>query len=55
MAVRADNSGARAGEWKFYLTYPDVPVSAATIHPKLDNHGYIVPGLGDAADGLFGK
>ena len=31
-----------------------VPVFAAAIDAKLNDHGYIVPGLGDAGDRLFG-
>lgn len=34
--------------------HPDVPVTAAAIDSHLDEHGYIVPGLGDAGDRLFG-
>lgn len=35
-------------------THPDVPVYAACIDEHLDDHKYIVPGLGDAGDRLFG-
>jgi uracil phosphoribosyltransferase len=34
--------------------HPDVPVFAAAIDSHLDEHGYIIPGLGDAGDRLFG-
>ena len=34
--------------------HPDVPIFTAAIDEKLDDHGYIVPGLGDAGDRLFG-
>ena len=34
--------------------HPDVPVWAAAIDKGLNDHGYIVPGLGDAGDRLFG-
>jgi uracil phosphoribosyltransferase len=34
--------------------HPDVPVTTAAIDRRLDEHGYIVPGLGDAGDRLFG-
>ena len=34
--------------------HPDVPVTTAAIDSHLDEHGYIVPGLGDAGDRLFG-
>jgi uracil phosphoribosyltransferase len=34
--------------------HPDVPVYAAAIDDRLDDRKYIVPGLGDAGDRLFG-
>ncbi|WP_408058252.1 MULTISPECIES: uracil phosphoribosyltransferase [Undibacterium] len=34
--------------------HPDVPVITASIDKCLNEHGYIVPGLGDAGDRLFG-
>ncbi|PIC64049.1 uracil phosphoribosyltransferase [Sporosarcina sp. P13] len=34
--------------------HPDVDVYIAALDEKLDEHGYIVPGLGDAGDRLFG-
>jgi len=34
--------------------YPDVDIYVACIDEKLNDHGYIVPGLGDAGDRLFG-
>jgi len=34
--------------------HPDVPIFVAGIDEKLNDHGYIVPGLGDAGDRLFG-
>ena len=34
--------------------HPDVPVFCAAIDPQLNELGYIVPGLGDAGDRLFG-
>jgi uracil phosphoribosyltransferase len=34
--------------------HPDVPIYTAAIDRGLDGHGYIVPGLGDAGDRLFG-
>ena len=34
--------------------HPDVPVWAAAVDERLNDHGYIVPGLGDAGDRLFG-
>jgi uracil phosphoribosyltransferase len=38
----------------FHESHPDVPVVTAAIDERLDDHGYIVPGLGDAGDRLFG-
>jgi uracil phosphoribosyltransferase len=34
--------------------HPDVEIFVAAIDEKLNDHGYIVPGLGDAGDRLFG-
>ncbi len=34
--------------------HPDVPVYVASVDEKLNEHGYIVPGLGDAGDRIFG-
>jgi uracil phosphoribosyltransferase len=34
--------------------HPDVPVFAAALDDHLNEHGYIVPGLGDAGDRLYG-
>src|SRR5512144_135281 len=38
----------------FHAVHPDVPVYTAAIDRQLNEHGYIVPGLGDAGDRLFG-
>lgn len=35
-------------------THPDVDIYVAGMDEKLNEHGYIVPGLGDAGDRLFG-
>lgn len=34
--------------------FPDIEIFVAAIDEKLNEHGYIVPGLGDAGDRLFG-
>ncbi|MBQ8974415.1 MAG: uracil phosphoribosyltransferase [Oscillospiraceae bacterium] len=34
--------------------HPDVDVYVASVDEKLNDHGYIVPGLGDAGDRIFG-
>jgi uracil phosphoribosyltransferase len=38
----------------FHEQHPDVPIYTAAIDEGLDEHGYIIPGLGDAGDRLFG-
>jgi len=35
-------------------THPDVPIHIAAIDDHLNEHGYILPGLGDAGDRQFG-
>jgi uracil phosphoribosyltransferase len=38
----------------FHGAHPDIPVYTASIDERLDERSYIVPGLGDAGDRLFG-
>jgi uracil phosphoribosyltransferase len=45
---------APEGMKHFHEHHPDVPIYTAAIDEKLDEHGYIVPGLGDAGDRLYG-
>ena len=45
---------APEGLKRFGEAHPDVPVYTAAIDRALNDHGYIVPGLGDAGDRLFG-
>jgi len=45
---------APEGLAKFQAAHPDVPVWTAAIDSHLNDHGYIVPGLGDAGDRMFG-
>jgi uracil phosphoribosyltransferase len=45
---------APEGLANFHAHHPDVPVYTAAIDERLDEHGYIVPGLGDAGDRIFG-
>lgn len=45
---------APQGLQKFVDAHPDVPVYTAAIDRGLNEHGYIVPGLGDAGDRIFG-
>jgi uracil phosphoribosyltransferase len=43
-----------AGIKHFHTVHPDVPIYTATIDRELNDHGYILPGLGDAGDRIFG-
>jgi uracil phosphoribosyltransferase len=45
---------AASGVERFHYYHPDVPLYTAAIDDTLNEHGYIVPGLGDAGDRLFG-
>ena len=45
---------APAGVEKVALAHPDVPVYVSTLNRQLNENGYILPGLGDAGDRLFG-
>ncbi|HEY3694664.1 uracil phosphoribosyltransferase [Phenylobacterium sp.] len=38
----------------FRAHHPDVPVWTAAVDETLDSHGYILPGLGDAGDRIYG-
>lgn len=38
----------------FCEIHPDVPLYTAAIDEHLDEHGYIIPGLGDVSDRSFG-
>ena len=42
------------GLQQFQSEHPDVPIITAALDPTLNEHGYIVPGLGDAGDRYFG-
>jgi uracil phosphoribosyltransferase len=45
---------APEGVAAFHEAHPEVPIITAAVDSHLDAHGYIVPGLGDAGDRLFG-
>ena len=45
---------APEGVHKLHESHPDVPIYCAALDEKLNDHAYIVPGLGDAGDRLFG-
>ena len=50
MALVAAPEGVRV----FHKAFPQVPVFVASLDDHLNEHAYIVPGLGDAGDRLFG-
>ena len=45
---------APEGVKKLQEAHPDMDICTASLDEKLNEHGYIVPGLGDAGDRLFG-
>jgi len=45
---------APEGVAKFQSAHPDVDIYCAALDEKLNEHAYIVPGLGDAGDRIFG-
>jgi uracil phosphoribosyltransferase len=62
---RLKESGAKAikyvclvaapeGVKAFHEEHPDVPMFTAALDERLNEHGYILPGLGDAGDRMFG-
>ncbi|MGQ0663602.1 MAG: uracil phosphoribosyltransferase [Pseudomonadota bacterium] len=64
-ATRVKDNGAKSvrfvcllaapeGLATFHEAHPGLPVFTAAVDSHLDAHGYIVPGLGDAGDRLFG-
>ena len=50
VSLLASPEGLRAVQ----AAHPDVPIVTAAVDERLNNHGYIVPGLGDAGDRIFG-
>ena len=46
--------GAPEGIARIQEDHPDVDIYIAAVDEKLNDHGYIVPGLGDAGDRIFG-
>ena len=46
--------GAPEGVERVRKDHPDVEIYLAAIDEKLNDHAYIVPGLGDAGDRIFG-
>jgi len=45
---------APEGIAKLQQAHPDAPIYTAAIDRQLNSHGYILPGLGDAGDRIFG-
>ena len=45
---------APEGVERVHRDHPDVDIYVAAVDEKLNDHGYIVPGLGDAGDRIFG-
>ncbi|NLV37015.1 MAG: uracil phosphoribosyltransferase [Clostridiaceae bacterium] len=45
---------AKVGIARINRDHPDVEIYCAAVDEQLNDHGYIVPGLGDAGDRLFG-
>jgi uracil phosphoribosyltransferase len=45
---------SRPGAEAVRAAHPDVPIWAAAMDEELNDHGYIVPGLGDAGDRTYG-
>lgn len=45
---------APEGVARMQAAHPDVPIVTAAVDERLNEHGYIVPGLGDAGDRMFG-
>ena len=45
---------APEGVARVHQDHPDVEIYCAAVDEKLNDHGYIVPGLGDAGDRIFG-
>jgi uracil phosphoribosyltransferase len=46
--------GCPKGVANMQKSHPDVPTFATAIDRELDRDGYILPGLGDAGDRIFG-
>lgn len=46
--------GAPEGVERLHTAHPDVPIHLAAVDERLNDIGYIVPGLGDAGDRQFG-
>ncbi len=47
-------AGRARGRRAHEAAHPDVPIVTAALDERLNEKGYIVPGLGDAGDRMFG-
>ena len=45
--------GSKIGVYRLREKHPDVKIRLAAIDPVINEHGYILPGLGDAGNRLF--
>ncbi len=45
---------APEGVERLQREHPDVDIYIAALDERLNDHGYIIPGLGDAGDRIFG-
>ncbi len=45
---------SQLGVDRLHQAHPDVPIHVAVVDDQLNDHGFIVPGLGDAGDRMFG-
>ena len=54
MLFAIDKSTLPEGVNRVLSDHPDVEIYIAGLDEKLNDHGYIVPGLGDAGDRIFG-
>jgi uracil phosphoribosyltransferase len=45
---------APEGIRELHEEHPEVPIYTAAVDEKLNSHGYIIPGLGDAGDRIYG-
>ena len=50
MCLVAAPEGVKA----FHSTFPEIPIYSAALDRQLNNKGYILPGLGDAGDRIYG-
>jgi uracil phosphoribosyltransferase len=46
--------GCPEGATAVHLAHPDVSITVAGMDERLNDHAYIVPGLGDAGDRIYG-